>query len=340
MDPSQLQSDNDNEAHSLESASTVVENEDKSHTNTSASPDMSEVADATAGNTTSTTPVKPSVLKRLWQRFNIYLLLFILIILLACGASVFFFFKNKNETKKSEELIQSQSLSTDALKQLANTSVTVGNNKQVLNVASNAIFAGSILVRSDVEVAGTIKVGGDVQVPNLTVTGTSRFSQLQADSLAISSAATVQGVLTAKKGINVSGSSNFDGALSANQISTNSLQLNGNLVVTNHIVAGGPVPNIAKGNAVGSGGTASLSGSDTTGSITINTGSGTGAGCLATVTFARKFTGVPHVNVTPVGSGAADLNYYINRSTGDFSVCTTNPAPVGQTFGFDYIVFD
>lgn len=340
MDPSQLQSDNDNDANSLEGAGTTMETDDKLHANTSSTTSGSETTDATSESELAQRPARTPIIKRIWQRFNIYLLLFILIVLIALAVSVFFFFKNKNETKKSAESISSQTLSTDTLKQLANTSVTVGSNKQILNVASNAIFAGSVLVRSDIEIAGTIKVGRDVQVPNLTVTGTSRFSQLQADSLAISDAATVQGVLTAKKGINVSGNSNFDGTLSANQISTNSLQLNGNLVITSHIVAGGPVPNIARGGAVGSGGTASLSGSDTTGSVTINTGGGTGAGCFATITFARKFNDVPHVSLTPVGSGAADLNYYVNRTTSEFSICTTNPAPTGQSFGFDYIVFD
>lgn len=340
MDPSKQQSDNDSDAHSLEGSGTIIEADDKLHTNTSASPEAASPTDATDGEITSEHQRRIPVIKRVWQRFNIYLLLFILIVLIAFALSVLFFFKNRNETKKSAESISSQTLSTDTLKQLANTSVTVGNNKQILNVASNAIFAGSVLVRSDIEVAGTIKIGRDVQVPNLTVTGTSRFSQLQADSLAISDAATIQGVLTAKRGINVSGNSNFDSTLSANQISTNSLQLNGNLVITNHIVAGGPVPNITRGNAVGSGGTASLSGSDTTGSVTINTGGGTGAGCFATITFARKFNSVPHVSLTPVGSGAADLNYYVNRTTSEFSICTTNPAPTGQSFGFDYIVFD
>jgi hypothetical protein len=100
------------------------------------------------------------------------------------------------------------------------------------------------------------------------------------------------------------------------------------------------VPGVGRGSAVGSGGTASLGGSDTAGSITINTGGGTGAGCFATVNFVRKFNSTPHVIVTPVGSGAAGLGYYITRSTSDFSVCTTTPAPSGQTFGFDYFVVD
>lgn len=195
-------------------------------------------------------------------------------------------------------------------------------------------------MRSDLEVAGTIKAGGELQLPSIAVSGSGHFNQLQVDTVAVSGSATVQGTLTAQKGINVSGSSNFSGALSAPQITTNTLLLNGDLSLTHHITAGGPVPGLAKGNALGSGGTASVSGSDTSGSLTFNTGSGPGAGCFATVSFARKFASIPHVNVTPVGSGAADLNYYVNRSTTDFSICTTNSAPSGQTFGFDYMILN
>jgi hypothetical protein len=140
--------------------------------------------------------------------------------------------------------------------------------------------------------------------------------------------------------LNVSGNSTFSGALSAPQITTNTLLLNGDLNLTHHITAGGPVPGVAKGNALGAGGTVSVSGSDTSGSLTLNTGGSPSAGCLATTSFARKFAGVPHVSITPVGSGAAGLSYYVNRSTSDFSVCTTNAPPAGQTFGFDYIVLN
>jgi hypothetical protein len=84
----------------------------------------------------------------------------------------------------------------------------------------------------------------------------------------------------------------------------------------------------------------SLSGSDTSGSITVNTGGSPPAGCFASVTFSQKFSSTPHVIITPVGSAAAGLQYYVNRSTTGFDICTANSAPSGQTFGFDYIALD
>lgn len=340
MDSSNPKPGNTPEATSLESADTVVENDASNNhsvdaTNTSASSTTSSSSDTGQPGPGK----KPPLLKRLWQKFNIYLLLFILIILIAVGVTIGLFMKDQKVKQQNQSVINSQSLSDSTLKQLANSDVTVGNSKQVLKVESNAIFSGSVLVRNDLEVAGTIKVGGELQLPGITVSGSSRFNQLQADNLTIGSNATVQGTFIAKKGITVTGNSSFD-SLSAAQITTNTFQLNGELRLTNHITAGGPTPGVGRGNAVGNGGTASVSGSDTTGSIVINTGSNTGAGCFATVTFARKYNSTPHVIITPIGSGAAGISYYVNRSSSEFSVCTTSPAPSGQTFGFDYIVLN
>ena len=294
MDPSKLQSDSANDVHSLEDADTVVESNNpdgaaaakatSDATSSASSPagGPSGVAPAPGGNNNNEPrPKKSGLLKRLWRKFNIYLLLFVLIILIAIGVTAGLFLKDQQAQKQAQSVVGSQSLSGDALKQLANSDVTVGNSKQVLKVESNAVFSGSVLVRSDLEVAGTIKVGGSLQLPGITVTGDSRFNQLQADNLTIGSSATVQGPFIAKKGIAVTGNSTFDGSLSAASISTNIFLLNGELKLTNHVVAGGPNPGINKGGALGIGGTASVSGSDTTGSIVINTGGGPGAGCFA-----------------------------------------------------------
>jgi cytoskeletal protein CcmA (bactofilin family) len=333
MDPSKSQSEDNNDAHSLEGTDTVVEGGQTPNTST-----VPLATDATGNKGAAPPPsAKTSLLKRFWQRFNIYLLLFVFIVLVAIVVTIIFFVKSQN-SDSSKDKVDTQNLSADALKQLANSDVTVGNASQVLKVESNAIFSGAVLLRSDLEVAGDLKIGGDLQLPGITVAGTSRFSELQADNVSIASSAAVQGTLTVKNGLNVSGSSTFGGPLTAASISTNSLQLGGNLVLTKHLTAGGPIVGLDKGTALGSGGTASVSGSDTAGTITINTGGGPGAGCFVTVTFTTKFDGVPHVIVTPIGSGAAGLNYYINRGTTSFSVCVTNAAPAGQTFGFDYIV--
>ena len=215
----------------------------------------------------------------------------------------------------------------------------MGEPKQILTIQANAVFAGSALIRGDLEVAGTLKLGGDLSLTNLTVTGATQLEDVKANNLTVGSNLNVQGALTLNSGISVAGQSNFNGGIVASSVITGSLQLNGDLKLTHHITAGGTIPQIEKGTAVGGGGTVSLSGSDTSGSIAINTGSGPPAGCFATVTFSETFDNIPHVVVSPVGAAAADLNYYITRSTTNFVVCATNPAAAGQSFGFDYIVF-
>lgn len=338
MDPSALQSDKDNDVHSLEGTSTVVEP-------SQASGPPSSAQEATQLDTNTPKAPQPpndhpSLFKRLWGKLNIYILLFILLILIVAGVMVGLFVKSRNGNSQPNGTISQQNLSQDALKQLANSDVTIGSSNQVLNVASNAVFSGSVLVRSNLEIAGALKVGGDLSLPGITVSGASKFGQVQADTLAVTGPANVQGVLTAKHGLSVTGAGTFTGAVTAAQISTGALTLNGDLTLTRHITAGGPIPRLSNGTALGSGGTASVSGSDTTGSITINTGSGAGAGCFATITFTQAFSNTPHVMVTPIGNGAATLSYYVNRSTSSMSICTVSPPPSGQTFGFDYMIFD
>ncbi|HTE57738.1 MAG TPA: hypothetical protein VK694_03255 [Verrucomicrobiae bacterium] len=287
-------------------------------------------------------PEKPkktgSLLQRLVSHINIYLLLFMLIIIIA--AVVVFVGMQRNKKALETPTIATQELTQEALDTISNSETKVGDPKQTLSIESNAIFSGKVLIRDSLDVAGTIKVGGALSLPGLTVAGTSNFDQLQANKLSIAGDTNVQGTLTVQKNVAVSGGATFGGPISAPQITAQSLQLNSDLSLIRHIDAGGPTPGRTNGTALGNGGTSSISGTDTAGTLTVNTGGAPGAGCFATVTFAVKFNSTPHIIITPVGSAAAGLNYYINRSTTDFSVCTTNPAPAGQNFAIDYIAID
>ena len=349
MDPSALQSDNDNDANSLEGTDTVVEQ--GAGQLKAAPPDSSSSAPygpapgpVSAPDQAPEPPKqKRSVggfFKALWARLNIYLLLFVLVMLIATAVVIVLTVKGRQADKDNTATTGTQNLTEETLKQLANSETTIGSASQILNIESNAIFNGSALVKKDLEVAGSIKVNGALTLPGITVSGTSNFNQIQASTLNLSGAATVSGTLTAKNGLSVNGNGNFTGSVTATQISTSSLQINGNLILTHHVVGGGAIPSLSKGIALGGGGTASVSGSDTSGSITISTGSGPGAGCFATVTFASAYSSTPHVVVTPVGAAAGSLSYYVNRSTSSFSVCTASAPPGSQTFGFDYIIFN
>jgi cytoskeletal protein CcmA (bactofilin family) len=322
MDPTQLQDDKSNDIHSLE--------------HDDGSGGGADVTDATGGQKAAAPAApKKSGIKKLWDKFNIYLVLFVLIVIIAIAVVVFITVKSR---QTAEQPTASTGLSQDALKDLASTDVTVGNPKQILTINANSVFAGAVLIRSNLEVAGTLKIGGSLTLGDLIVSGTTKLGNTDVKDLNISGTLGLQGILTLKNGLNVTGRSTFSGEIITNSLATGALALNGDLNLTQHVIAGGTIPAIERGGAVGGGGTVSLSGSDTSGSIAVNTGTSPPAGCFATVTFSRRYNNIPHVVVSPVGSSAGAVEYYITRSTTGFVLCTTNSAPSGQSFGFDYIV--
>jgi cytoskeletal protein CcmA (bactofilin family) len=284
-------------------------------------------------------PPKAGGLKQRLRKFNIYLLMFVLILVVAGGIITIAYFQSKKATSSST--IKTQTLTNDLLNQLATSDATVGSNQQVLKVESSAIFAGKVLVRGGLDVAGNLQIGGTVSLANIAVSGTAQFAKAQVnDNLSVAGDTAVQGGATIAKSLQVSGGGSFGGPLTAPQITTSSLQLNGDLILTHHITAGGPTPGRTNGTALGSGGTAAVSGSDTGGTVTINTGTGAGAGCFVTINFTQRYNSVPRILITPVGSAAGSLAYYVNRSSTSFSLCDATPPPTGASFGFDYFVFN
>jgi hypothetical protein len=289
--------------------------------------------------TDSASPPPPKKERRLTKHLNIYLILFVLVVAVAITIVVIAYVDSKNNGGTSK--ISSQNLSQSTLEQLANGDATLGNSNQVLNVQSSTVFAGKVLVRQDLEVAGNLQIGGTLALNDVSVTGTAQLGQTQVNkNLAVAGSTSLQGAVTIAKSLQVGGGGTFSGPLSAPQVTTGSLQLNGDLVLTHHIAAGGATPGRTNGSALGSGGTSSVSGSDTSGSITINTGSSPGAGCFITVNFTARYNTTPHVILTPIGAAAGGLSYYVNRSSSSFSVCDAATPPAGASFGFDYFVVD
>lgn len=274
----------------------------------------------------------------LFKRFSVYLLMFVLVILLAIMVTVGTYLRSKS---KATTKINTQTLTQSDLTQLGQSDVTVGDAKQVLNVQSNAVFAGQVLVRSDLQVAGKLQVGGSLSLTGITVSGDSVFDQIQVNkNLQVAGDAAVQGQLTVAKSIAVNGGGTFNGPLTAPSITVNTLQLNGDISFSHHITAGGVNPGRSNGNALGGGGTSSVSGSDTAGSISINTGGNPSAGCFLAVTFASKYSSTPHVVASPVDSAAGGLAWYVTRTSSGFSICSNSAPPGNASFGFDYIVFN
>jgi cytoskeletal protein CcmA (bactofilin family) len=271
-------------------------------------------------------------------KLNIYLLMFILIVVLSAGLV----FVGMQRAKKEAEVptLGTTPLTKEALEKLKDSEAKVGDPKQTLSIESNTIFSGKVLVKDSLDIAGSLKIGGTVNINGLTVSGTSLFDQIQANTLSIAKETTLQGNVKIQKDLTVSGGANFGGTVSVPTLSAQTLNLINDLTFNKHIDAGGSTPTFSSGNALGGGGTTSVSGTDTAGTVTVNIGgSPPTAGCFITVTFAKAFVATPHVVITPVGASAAGLNYYITRSSTNFSICYLSSTPSGS-FSFDYIVID
>lgn len=306
----------------------------------SSSINTSEALPASSGATGVSEPAQPGRLRRLWEHFNIYLLLFILIIVIAAIVTVVTYIRNKSDSSAANGALTQQNLPADTLQELASNGVQVGDPKQVLNIQSNSVFAGAVLVKGELQVAGGLRIGsGSLSLPEVNVGGTAVVNDLQSQTLDVAGNTSIND-LSVRRNVSVNGNGTFNGGLTTSSLSVGRLQLNGDLVISRHLVAGGATPGRNNGGALGGGGTSSVGGSDTAGSISINTGGSPAAGCFITVNFTTAYNGTPHVIVTPVGSAAAGLNYYINRSNSNFSVCSTNSAPANSSFGFDYHVFE
>lgn len=286
---------------------------------------------------TPTEAPKQKGIKHKLRKFNIYLLFFLLILMVAGGIILVAYFQSKKASTTST--LKTTTLTDQTLKQVGNSDANVGSTQQVLNVLSSAVFAGKVLVRQDLEVAGNLRIGGTVGLTNLTVEGSTQLGETHVNkNLSAAGDTALQGTVSIGKSLQVSGSGTFSGPVSAPQITTSNFQLNGDLTLTNHIIIGGGTPGKSNGPALGGGGSATVNGSDTAGTANINVGSGPSAGCYITITFTKKYNSTPRVLLTPVESGAGNTSYYVKRTSTNFSICDASTPPAGTSFAFDYFV--
>ena len=277
--------------------------------------------------------------KKALKRFNVYIMLFGLVVAVA-GVVATVSYLNSKKTPKQPDL-GSQTLTQNDLKNLANSDATVGDTGQTLTVQGNAVFSGQVLVRSNLNVAGTIQLGGNFSVPDLTVSHTANLSDTQVNSLQVAQGTTFQGLATFQKGMNVAGDSDFTGNVNFGQITVNKIIMSGisQLEIPNHLAfTGAPPGRVINAGVLGAGGTATINGNDNAGTVNINSGDNPVAGCFVKITFNRPFSSTPHVIISPVGAAAGLTQYYAIRDTKSFSVCTNNAATPNQVFAYDYFI--
>jgi len=282
--------------------------------------------------------VKLSPAKKLFRKVNIYFLIFILLVVVA-GAITIVNYLNSQKAPDVPD-IGNQSLSEDALRQLANSDASVGASSQTLTIQGNAIIAGQTLIRGGLSVAGNIQAGGSLSAPNVTISGTSNLGTAQINSLQVASTTAIQGTTTLRD-LNVAGTSSFSSAMTASQITVTHLIMSGNasLEIPNHISFTGGTPNRTFNSGIlGTGSSGSVSGSDTAGTLNINSGNNPTTGCFMRITFQQAFPKTPRVIISPVGSAAGSMDYYVERDTTGFNICSSNTPQANKSFSFDYFV--
>lgn len=269
---------------------------------------------------------------RLKDLSNLYLIIFVFVILAIIGTTAALLSRNNNSSKSGKN---TSSLTSNQLAQLSGNTTIVGDARQTLDIQSDTIMEGQLLVRKDLSVAGSIKVGGSLSLSSVTVGGQGNFGQLQINgTLSVAGNTTFAGSVTVQKNLSVTGS------LSASQINVTTLQFSGDLRLNRHVISTGSLPGRSNGAAIGAGGTSSVNGTDTAGTVTINTGSSPSAGSLVTVSFSSAFASAPHVVITPLSSIGAALQYYVSRTASGFTILSANAPPAGSSFSFDYIIID
>lgn len=300
-----------------------------------------EIANEQSNNTqasNATTDKKPSKIKRFFRKINLYFLVFLMLVVIAGVYTAVNYINSQKEPEVPD--IATQELTQEALEQLASNDASLGDSSQTLTIQGNAIINGQTLTRGNLNVAGNFQSGGDIQGANITIPGSANIGEAQVNSLQVASNVAIQGNTTVRD-LSVSGGATFGGAVTAPQITVTNLVLSGNasLEVPNHIRFTGPAPSRSINPGVlGSGGSASVDGSDTAGTVNINTGGSPATGCFVRINFNQRFSNQPHVIISPVGTAAGQTQYYVDRDQAGFSICTSAPAPAHQAFAFDYFV--
>lgn len=319
--------------------------------------DGASIADAYT-NAQSNAPKKARIFKRGSYRPNrratIIGLAIVGLVLAANIGIVMFIMRSQAE---AEQKARSEvTLSSETLDSLGVNRTAVGNEGAKLTVGPDSTFNGTVTIAKDVSVGGQLQLNstftasqaniaklqaGETAMEALTVNG-----DISADSLLLRSELTVPGttrlngpvtmtqLLTVNNNLNVTGSLSVGGSLSVSNFQARSLTSDSTLTIGGHIVTRGAAPGVSGGGGLGQSGTATLSGSDSAGTISLGVGMGGGSGLLCEVSFTSNYGATPHIVVTPVGRY---INLYINRTAAGFQVYTEGAIPPGG-YALDYIV--
>lgn len=257
-----------------------------------------------------------------------------------------------------EEVNRSEvTLSSETLDKLGVSKNPVGTRGAELIIGPSTRFNSKVTIGSDITIAGKLNLNntfiaqeaslaklqaGEVTLQQLGVNGDATVTNANVrQTLSVAGATRLQGpvtlsqLLTVNNSINVAGNLSIGGVLSARTFQASSLVSDTTLTIGGHVLSRGAAPSLSPGGALGSNGTASISGSDTAGTVAANVGVGAVAGTVANISFRQAYASTPRVIITAVGSGPR--NIYVTRSSSGFSIGVGDPMPPGG-WAFDYFV--
>lgn len=274
---------------------------------------------------------------RLTKGTNLYLLGFG--VLLATAGFVVFIAVTQDNTEEAGLSLTGNDLSQEAIDELLKKDNNIGDVKETLTVEANAIFNGKVLIKDSLDVAGGLNIGGTLSLSGLTVSGNSTLQDVGiSGSLSVAGNTNLTGTTSIESNLTVAGDVSIGGALSAGSLNVESIQFSNDLQILRHIDTGGSSPGASRGGAIGGAGTVSISGTDTAGTVTINTSGGVSSGIMAQITFTNAYNRTPHVIISPVGSTSGSIDYYTTRTSSGFSIGTANAPSASTTYVFDYWV--
>jgi len=260
----------------------------------------------------------------------------------------------RNQAKNEDIFNKGQvSINTDDLNKLGINRSIIGDSGVESNVAPDAKFKGTVAVAGDTTISGNLFLNGKFRGPNATISqlqaGKTVFNDLNVNGngtittlnlrkdLVVTGQSTFQGVvdmnnlLTVSNNVNIKGNISIGGSLNVNTFSVRNLRVSG------HLSSSGSSPFSGAGGGVGSNGTVSVSGNDTTGTISVNIGVGGGNGTLVNIAFRTQYRSTPQVVFSPVGEGGSF--YVTNQTIGGFSIGHNGALSPGG-YRFNYIVME
>ncbi|MDL2342505.1 MAG: hypothetical protein QFB87_05525, partial [Patescibacteria group bacterium] len=113
----------------------------------------------------------------------------------------------------------------------------------------------------------------------------------------------------------------------------------GDITISGHVITSGGQPVATAQIPAGTGSTVVVSGTDTTGTITITTGANPTAGELAKLAFTKAYGAAPRIVLSPSNDNASDMRYFKGASdaNGFMFNAKSVPAP-NTTYTFDYFI--